>query len=586
MISQTSEKPRNSSDLILSNPLAERITKIFSHPWHYIYRGIDDPSWKTEPDRALTPAKLWSFWQDARTLIGLRFGKLTRYAMLDIDIGSPYHPNNDPSALPLIREALESIGIYRTILIRSSDSGGLHLYIPFSDRLPSYGTAQAIKWCLSDHGFNLASGQLESFPNCKSWIKFGKVDYMGHRLPLQSGSFILNADYEVISNDLNQFLGMWETASSGNDMDELNAAIEIAKQRRKDTYQPSGSKSALEWRTDSERDIAFGFVSHGQTNDLLRIIGRYGIVFKHLSGDDLTDYVIQTITACPGYEKWCRHQNEIETRSRQWARECEKCYYPHGSQSTKSGNPWMAERQKTLDKVDRRIEINAKKSASAIERIKSAVASLDRAATSIGELANTIAATAKCSLATLYRNRDLWHPQHLVNTACNDPVDVDPPLDQSIVETPLETLETTIDQPLHSIPYKKVENRARPSAPDQTSSKTPLQPPSMPPGFDFCERNTPTDAQKSRLERVSRESGRFFTDREKESLTRLDRSACGDCCFEFDRLGCELEIAIGACPKNGSLSGGHSSGNADSDLARHFLEGDRCGEIIQIHFIE
>ena len=98
-----------------------------------------------------------------KTLIGLRFGKFTRYAMLDIDAESPYHPDNDPSALPLIREALETIGVYRTILIRSSDSGGLHLYIPFDDELPSYGTAQAIKWCLSDHGFNLAPGALESF---------------------------------------------------------------------------------------------------------------------------------------------------------------------------------------------------------------------------------------------------------------------------------------------------------------------------------------------------------------------------------------------------------------------------------------
>ena len=579
MISQTSERSHNSSDLILSNPIAERIVKIFSHPWHYIYKGIDDPAWKTEPDRALTPAKLWSFWQDARTLIGLRFGKLTRYAMLDIDARSPYHPDNDPSALPLIREALESIGVYRTILIRSSDSGGLHLYIPFDDELPSYGIAQAIKWCLSDAGFNLASGHLESFPNCKSWIKFGKVDYMGHRLPLQSGSFILNADYEVISDDLNQFLTMWQSAAGGNDMDELHQAIEIAKQRRKDTYQPSGSKSALEWQTDSERDIAFGFVSHGQTNDLLRIIGRYGIVFKHLSGDALVDYVIQTITACPGYEKWCRHQNEIETRSRQWAKECEKCYYPHGSRSDKSGNPWKAEREKMIEKVDRRKAINAQKTASAIERIKSAVASLDHVATSIGDLANKIAATAKCSLATLYRNRHLWHPEHTVKSPCNEPIAVDPAIDQPIVDTPLETLETTENQPLQAISYKKVKNRARTSEPDQPPPKTHSQPPPTPPGFDFGDRASPTDAQNHSLES---DSG----DRGKESLTSVDRSSCRVCCFEFDRLGCELEIAIGACPKNSSPSGGCSSGNADSDLARHFLKGDRCGEILQIHLIE
>lgn len=578
MIPQTPHIDTFSSGLIPFNPLLERLTAIFSHNWHFIHKDVADQSWRTETSYPISPNTLWELWQDARTLIGLRFGKLTCYAMLDIDSGSPYHPDNDPSALPSLIHALESIGVYRTILIRSSDSNGLHLYIPFRDRLPSYGVALAIKWCLTDAGFNFASGHLESFPNCKVFIKGGFTNYMGHRLPLQAGSFILNRDYEVISNDLNQFLGMWQTAASGNEMDELSQAIEIAKTRRKDSYKPPGSKSALKWKEDSERDIAFGFTGHSQTNDLLRIIGRYGIVFKHLSGDALVDYVIQTIIGCPGYKKWCGHQNEIEIRARQWAKECEKYYRPHPSPSPGLGNPWKAEREKSIEKVDRRIQANAKKSASAIERIQSAVASLDQVATSIRERANAIAAAAKCSLATLYRNRDLWHPQHLDKSVCNEPVAVDPPLDQSIVETPLETLETTIDQPLQSPPLKKVKNRARTSECDRTSEQTnsnsktqAVESLTTAPGFDFCDRASPTDAQNHPLESDSGDSSGFSTDRGKESLTSVDRSSCGGCCFESDRLGCELEIAIGACPKNGSLSGGQSSGKADSDLACHFF---------------
>jgi hypothetical protein len=47
-----------------------------------------------------------------------------------------------------MRAALETIGICRTILIRSSWSEGLHLYIPLSSTVPTFGLAKAIKLCL------------------------------------------------------------------------------------------------------------------------------------------------------------------------------------------------------------------------------------------------------------------------------------------------------------------------------------------------------------------------------------------------------------------------------------------------------
>jgi hypothetical protein len=75
----------------------------------------------------MRPRVLWNDWQDANTLIGVRFTHDTVYGLLDIDAGSDYC---NPDGVAEIRAALETIGITRTVLTRSSWNGGLHLYIP------------------------------------------------------------------------------------------------------------------------------------------------------------------------------------------------------------------------------------------------------------------------------------------------------------------------------------------------------------------------------------------------------------------------------------------------------------------------
>lgn len=489
MLPQTPHPDTIFSGLIPPNPLAETLAAIFSHNWGFIHKDVADPSWQTETGYPLNPRRLWALWQNFTTLVGVRFGKLTRYAMLDIDAESPYHPDHNPAALRSLIHSLESIGVYRTLLIRSSDSNGLHLYIPFSAPLPTYGVAVAIKWCLVESGFNFAPGALESFPNCKGYLKGGFTNYTGHRLPLQTGSFILDQDGEIISNDLSQFLGMFEAAASGNDMGELKEAIAVSKVKNKNAGRTSESRSARKWREDSELDIRGGFTAAGQTNELLKIIARYGIVFQSLAGDDLIAYVIRTITTAPGYSEFCHHQHEIEMRSRRWAIECEKYYRPHPSCSPGLGNPWKSEREEGAEKVDRRLAVNAAKSSNAIERITAAVAAItDQAATSIRARANTIAAVAKCSLATLYRNPHLWHPEHLVDSDCNAALESDLESTQPLLDLPSESLKTLPNQPLQSGGLKKVENRAIASAPDQTSKKTPSQPPPTANRFDFRDR--------------------------------------------------------------------------------------------------
>ncbi len=102
---------------------------------------------------------------------------------IDIDRDSPHHPGQTPSALATLRLALETIGLYRTVLIRSSHSEGLHLYIPLPAAVPTFGLACALKQCLEAQGFTLAPGQFEIFPNCKSYAIPGSyTEYNAHRL--------------------------------------------------------------------------------------------------------------------------------------------------------------------------------------------------------------------------------------------------------------------------------------------------------------------------------------------------------------------------------------------------------------------
>ena len=96
----------------------ERFSKYFCHPFEAIQD--DGQGWRTLK-YPLKPEQIFQAWQDEGTLIGLRFGKFTRYGLLDIDCDSPYR--ND-EGLKDIRWALEQVGINDTFLIRSSRSQG------------------------------------------------------------------------------------------------------------------------------------------------------------------------------------------------------------------------------------------------------------------------------------------------------------------------------------------------------------------------------------------------------------------------------------------------------------------------------
>jgi len=391
------------------DPLDKRLCETFPYLWQPII-GVNetDPQWQTITKYPMRPRVLWKHWQDAAQIVGVRFCAETGYALIDIDRESPYHPKEDPNALQTMRAALETIGIYRTVLIRSSWSEGLHLYIPLLETVPTFGLACALKQCLEAQGFAIAQGTLEIFPNCKTYAKPGTyIEDNAHRLPLQpaSGSCLLDDDGNPISRDLRRFFEGWDTAAAGQDLAELRQAISTARTNRK--AKTRRSDVVEDWQRDLLSEMEDGWTGHGQTNHLLKTIACYGVVFEELKGDALAAYVERTAIASPGYAQWCRHQPDIKMRSTVWARAAEGYYWQLGDPPKRSGSFGETPSNNV-------VPFNLARSEDAQSRIKEAVRLLEAQGTlpaTATARANAIAEQG-VSLKTLYRHRELWHPLH------------------------------------------------------------------------------------------------------------------------------------------------------------------------------
>ncbi|MBE9155713.1 hypothetical protein IQ265_02515 [Nodosilinea sp. LEGE 06152] len=397
------------SEPLPADPTGQRLCEIFGHyPWNFIRADLPDDAttkaaWTTVSTYPLRPRVLWNHWQDANQLIGVRFTHDTRYALLDLDAGGDYC---SAEGVAQIRAALETIGITRTLLLRSSWSGGLHLYLPFAEWVNTFNLAVALKECLKAQGFRLKAGQLEIFPNVKAYGVETFIEYMGHRLPLQpsSGSCLLDDALNPIGSSLARFFWLWDGAASHQDMDTLRHAMKLGRDNHR--KRPKRRRHPVDsWRQDLDLEITEGWTAHGQTNHLLKTIACYGRVFEGHEGQSLIDYTLRIALHCPGYEQYCRHQHDIERKVTAWARAVEGYYWPLGSTPTRD----TSHPKNTL------VPFNQRQSEDAQHRIRTAYTELEQA----GELpeqitarAKAIAQAAKVSQQTLYKHLSLWHPEH------------------------------------------------------------------------------------------------------------------------------------------------------------------------------
>jgi hypothetical protein len=412
---------------------AQTFASFFPYSWNFIYaKNIDrtsKPEWKTETRYPITGRRLYDYWADNETLIGVRFGNQTEYALLDIDKGSPYHPNNNHEKFRTVLQALEDIGLVRPLIVQSSHSEGLHIYYPLWKEVPSFGLACAIKASLQKNNCEIAAGVIESFPNTKKYDS----EYNGHRLPLQTGSYQLNNDLQIVGQDLNQFVETWLTVQEHQDIDLLKQAIAEAKAN----YQaPKDNRKPIKWREDLEKQIEEGWTGQGQSNQLLYLIGKYARVFLGCEEDEaIAEYIIKTARAAAGFLKYCGDIKRLEQKAKDIAQWCMKHHFPWGSKKEEQTN----EEGEDIENK------KAQKQAERLERIRTTVNELNKTGEmpeTIRGMAQAIAKTAKVSVETLYENKQLWHPEFTesrnstnTNNSTPSPIAIAPPIEQAETET-------------------------------------------------------------------------------------------------------------------------------------------------------
>lgn len=224
--------------------------------------------------------------------------------MVDIDITSQYHPLADGP--DVILEALEGIGLCEPVIIRSSRSGGLHLYFPLSESESSWQVALLMHQALKLSGISIKCGQCETFPNKKS----RNSDYNGHRLPLQQGSCILDDDFNPISNSPELFVKHWAIAASRNLLHHLDAAIETQ------AYKP----------VDRKLPPLPCFTGPGESNEVLKELANYGDRYhSKRTIPSLANWMKETIVTLPGYQEFCSAESRADI-AKDW---CERWAKSH-----------------------------------------------------------------------------------------------------------------------------------------------------------------------------------------------------------------------------------------------------------------
>ncbi|MEM9803840.1 MAG: hypothetical protein AAF959_01055 [Cyanobacteria bacterium P01_D01_bin.56] len=410
------------TELLLSSP---PIADLPFHAWDFIYAKHPDPDerpeWYTEKRYPLSGALV----EQGSYLYGVRFDATTTYAMLDIDKDSAFHPNKDPYAVRQLCEALEPVGLVRSLICQSSSSGGIHIYFPWDgEAIESYRIGLIFSVLLERKGFKASPGHLEIFPNPKPYR--GKEIpslYNAHRLPLQRGFYLLNEDFQPQYTTKERFITCWRSTAAGN---TINTAIknQLLKQYQRRQYPVSTSaekflndlNAAIEpgWeRTDDHPP----FLWEGQevipkTNQILGRIATREYVFFHidgrhppLEGDPLIDRIVEVATHLPGYKEYCRHQHEIRKRAAEWARCVENSHYFHyGIKKKPQSAP---------------VEVNwhQQKALASRSKVTAAIAELleqGKLPSSATARAKILVEICKTSMTTLYKNKDLWHPSHLL----------------------------------------------------------------------------------------------------------------------------------------------------------------------------
>ncbi|HEY9660260.1 MAG TPA: hypothetical protein V6C65_17515, partial [Allocoleopsis sp.] len=271
----------------------------------------------------------------------------------------------------------------------------------------SWKIARAVALLLESKGFKLDRGQLEVFPNPR---KLGGVDFNGHRLPLQQGSYLLNETWQPIFTTETAFLQQWRWCDHRNPVSEQQVEFILKTYERKPYRLRSGR--AQKFLNDLNAEIEVGWTGFGQTNRLLGRIALREYIFRPvlngcapLTGKSLACNILETAVNLPGYEEFCRHRHEITDLCLYWARSVELSprYFPYG------GKKEVAAERKTVE-----LTWNQQQALQARKRLEAAIADLQQQGLPTTARARMLALKAYgIGTSTLSKHRELWHPEYL-----------------------------------------------------------------------------------------------------------------------------------------------------------------------------
>jgi hypothetical protein len=403
--------PENTNFFFAGDTFLDLFPHWHSYLWAEHPRPGERPNWQSEDRHPLSDRLILQ----GSYLYGVRFGKATRYLMLDIDAHSQYHPSHDPYAITRILEALEPIGLHRYIAVSSSYSGGIHLYFPFTLSQTTWKLANTAATLLESAGIVPTPGHLELFPNARRYAEGTPSQFNGHRLPLQNGSYLLNDDWQPTFTTHDRFVEQWHFTQSQNPVREetLDRLLKQYERRRWSRF----SQGARKFLDDLNAEIELGWTDFGQTN---WIVGRIAIreyVFFHvlhgngtpLTGTHLICRIAEVAESLPGYEEFCQHQGEIYRLALYWGRAVESSpnYYPYGGNAIAADPPSVE------------ATWNQQQASDARERIQTAVEELSAAGQfPDGIRARIFALKSKgIGVDSLYKNKDLWYGEKQLKPA-------------------------------------------------------------------------------------------------------------------------------------------------------------------------
>lgn len=448
-------------------------------------------------------------------LYGVRFGSETRYALLDIDWGSAYHPQQDPLAISRLIAALEPLGLVSYLACTSSYSRGLHLYLPFAQPQSSWKLAIALAALLEAAGFRLRPGQLEVFPNPKPYVVNGTPTlFNAHRLPLQIGSYLLNESLSPVWSTQQSFVQQWQFAEQRNQVTAVTVQ-QVIKQFRRKSYLVSGK--ADKFINDLNAEIELGWTGFGQTNRLLGRITMREYIFHHvlaggepLVGEALVQRVVEVARSLPGYHDYCRHRHEIEHRAAEWARCIEHSHYFHYGDASGKFRSKQAQIAALQAVIEQAPSWNQEQALAARERIRQAIADLLTQGTLPAAATARFRALVGYGIggSTLYRHRDLWHPNYF-QVESDDQADCSD--DQADCSNDQVSNGSDGCVSNRAKEFHPVENPPLPPTTNLTNSadclgaSTEQRPPSL---FYSSDRNPPADNGSSDFSTIASESGR------------------------------------------------------------------------------